>query len=74
MAIKVIERHELHKQWYELKCQHCHSKLAFKEEDVCFERYEMLFPYSLVCPVCGITIYLNDVSSWTKLEGEPNGN
>ena len=74
MAIEVIVRHEFHKQWYEVECQHCHSKLAFKEADVSFEGYERLFPYSLVCPVCGIIIYLNDIDGWIKLEEEPDGN
>lgn len=73
MAIKVIERHEFHKQWYKVECQHCHSKLAYKEEDTTFEGHERMFPYSLICPVCGIIIYLNDIDGWTKLEEEPDG-
>ena len=73
MAIKVIERHEFHKQWYEVECPHCHSKLAYKEEDTTFEGHERMFPYSLICPVCGIIIYLNDIDGWTRLEEGPAG-
>lgn len=69
--IKVIERHSLSKQWYWTMCPECRSTLAFQEEDTNYEGKQWILPYSLVCPVCQIPIYLGERITWTKIEGEP---
>lgn len=71
--IKVIERHSLTELWYSIMCPECRSTLAFQEEGTNYEGKHWILPYSLECPVCRTRIYLEERATWTRLEGEPDG-
>lgn len=72
MAIEIGKYPCLKDEWYQIECHHCHSQIAFQENDVVHEIYHWFY---LICPVCHKMIPTGEEPEiWAKLEGESDGN
>lgn len=56
-----------------MMCPGCRSIFVFQEKDTTYEGKQWFLPYSLKCPICQVLIHFDEKTTWTKLEGEPNG-